>query len=135
MAAYFLDSSAIVKRHANETGTTWVVRLTDPDAGHVLYVAQITGVEVVSAVTEFRFDFSTQYRHVEISRPRVLESMDLAERHGLRGYDAVQLAAALTMGDVRRILRLPPLTLISADDDLNAAAAAGGLAVENPNDH
>jgi hypothetical protein len=54
----------------------------------------------------------------------------LADTHALRGYDAVQLAAAL---DVR--LQVPMLTLVSADDELNAAATAEGLPVENPNAH
>lgn len=30
MAVYFLDSSALVKRYINETGSAWVVRLFDP---------------------------------------------------------------------------------------------------------
>jgi hypothetical protein len=32
-------------------------------------------------------------------------------------------------------LGLPVLTLVSADEDLNAVATAEGLAVENPNTH
>ena len=46
----------------------------------------------------------------------------------LRGYDAVQLAAAL---EVR--LQVPLLILVSGDGDLNTAATAEGLPVENPN--
>ena len=42
----------------------------------------------------------------------------------------MQMAAAL---DVR--LQLPMLILVSADDELNAAATAEGLPVENPNAH
>jgi len=30
---------------------------------------------------------------------------------------------------------LPPLTLVSADTDLNQAAIVEGLSIENPNDH
>jgi hypothetical protein len=48
----------------------------------------------------------------------------------LRGYDAVQLAAALAAGAV-----LPDLVFAAADDDLLAAARLEGLAVENPNQH
>ena len=50
MAVYFLDSSAVVKRYAQETGSAWVELLTDPQAGHHLYLARITAVEVVAAV-------------------------------------------------------------------------------------
>jgi hypothetical protein len=59
--------------------------------------------------------------------------MDLAERHALRGYDAIQLGAALAVNDGCRATGLS-LTIICADDELNAAAAEG-LAVENPNRH
>ena len=51
MAAYVFDSSAVVKRYMRETGTAWVLSLTEPGAGHAIYVAGITGVEVVSALT------------------------------------------------------------------------------------
>ena len=33
MAVYFFDSSALVKRYAQETGSAWVEILTDPQAG------------------------------------------------------------------------------------------------------
>jgi uncharacterized protein len=50
VAVYFLDSSAVVKRYAQEIGSAWVTALTDPQAGHRLYLARITAVEVVAAV-------------------------------------------------------------------------------------
>jgi hypothetical protein len=50
VAVYFFDSSALVKRYAQETGSAWVEVLTDPQAGHRLYLARITVVEVVAAV-------------------------------------------------------------------------------------
>jgi len=34
MAAYFLDSSALIKRYVQENGTQWVRRTTEPDSGH-----------------------------------------------------------------------------------------------------
>lgn len=49
MPAYYFDSSALVKRYVAETGTAWVTGLMDPAAGNLLYVARLTGVEVVSA--------------------------------------------------------------------------------------
>jgi uncharacterized protein len=86
VAVYFFDSSALVKRYAHETGSAWVLAITEPTAGHALYIARITAVEVVSAmarrqrggsVTEtdaatammdFRHDLSRQYRVIEITR-------------------------------------------------------------------
>lgn len=44
MGAYFLDSSALVKCYAAETGTAWMTSLINPAAGNVIYVARITGV-------------------------------------------------------------------------------------------
>ena len=60
-------------------------------------------------------------------------AMTLAEGHGLRGYDSVQLAAALALQATREALDLSAVTFVCADDRLNAAAVAEGLSVENPN--
>lgn len=59
----------------------------------------------------------------------------LAGKYALRGYDAVQLAAALETHAKRTARKLQPLTLLSAEGDLNAAAIAEGLTVDDPNDH
>jgi hypothetical protein len=61
--------------------------------------------------------------------------MTLAETHALRGYDAVQLAAAIEVHARGMSLGLPVLTLVSADGDLNMAATIEGLTVEDPNIH
>jgi uncharacterized protein len=154
LAAYFFDSSAIVKRYVNETGTPWVIGITDPAAGARVYVAAITGVEVVSAITRrlvnvknisqadaaaalasFRRDFSSEYRVITISDPVIARAMALAEQYALRGYDAAQLAAAVEINDRRHYLGAPPLTMIASDNDLLAAATAEGLAVDDPNNH
>src|SRR5688572_28440799 len=39
MPAFFCDSSAIVKRYINETGSAWLEALTDPSSGNRIYVA------------------------------------------------------------------------------------------------
>ena len=59
----------------------------------------------------------------------------MVERHGLRGYDAVHLAAAYDVAAVQRQGGADPLTFVSADDDQRQAAAAEGLVVEDPNAH
>jgi predicted nucleic acid-binding protein len=148
VAIYFLDTSAIVKRYVQETGTVWVQSLTAPPAGHIHFLARITLPETVAAIsrrergghltpadatdalTDFRHDFIHQYRIVDISTVLLDHAADLARTHVLRGYDAVQLAAALAVSGL-----VPSLTLISADGDLNTAALAEGLAVDNPNAH
>ena len=52
MSALFFDSSSLVKRYAKETGTNWVFSLVRPSANNRLYLARITGVEVVAALTK-----------------------------------------------------------------------------------
>ena len=51
MADYFFDTSALVKRHVAEVGTAWVKSLVRAKAGHTLYIARITAVEITSAIT------------------------------------------------------------------------------------
>jgi hypothetical protein len=51
MAGYFCDSSSIAKRYIVENGTSWIISLTRKSAQNDFAVSQITGVEVVSALT------------------------------------------------------------------------------------
>lgn len=153
MGALFCDASAIVKRYASEVGSSWVIGVTDPASGNTIFVARITEVEVVSGITRrvregtlsatdgsagtvsLRRDVVHQYRVVEITPALIDSAVSLVQIHGLRGYDAVQLAAALEVDTDRTPLGLPPLILCSADRALNTAAIAEGLAVEDPNTH
>lgn len=148
MSEFFLDTSTVLKRYIQETGTAWVQSLAAPAAGHSLIIARITLAETVAAITrrerggtitpadaaialaDFQLDFARQYLIIEVSTSLVDQAAALARKHGLRGYDAVQLAAA-----PEAQARLPSLTLLSADAALNAAARAEGLAVDDPNSH
>ena len=125
MALLFLDSSALVKRCVTEAGSAWLRGLTSPAAGHRLYVAAVTGPELVAA----------GYYVLDVGPAVVSRAMDLAETRGLRGYDAVQLAAALGLRDANRLVGLADPLLIASDADLNAAAQAEGLAVDDSNSH
>lgn len=86
-----------------------------------------------NVVRQFKIDIQSQYQIVEITESVVNSAMDLAEKHGLRGYDSVQLAAALALQHVRAALSLSPIVFVCADDQLNSAADAVGLRFENPN--
>jgi predicted nucleic acid-binding protein len=153
VATYFLDSSAVVKRYVAERGSAWIAGLTDPQSGNRILVARIAGVEVIAAIArvargigvahpnvsqvlaDFRLDFGTQFRIVPTTKLVLDQAMALAEKHALRGYDAVQLAATL-LTNSRRIRRgLKPLVLVSSDLELNAAAIAEGLTVLDPNSY
>ncbi|WP_375472920.1 hypothetical protein [uncultured Nostoc sp.] len=61
--------------------------------------------------------------------------MVLAEAYGLRAYDAVQLGVGRAVNALCIANSLPLVTFVSADSELNAAAASKGLLVENPNNY
>lgn len=153
MSVYYFDSSAAVKRYVAETGTAWIISLIKPSLNNIIYIAQITGVEVVSAISRrqrggsltaqaanksiarFNRDFQTKLRVLRLTDAVINEAMRLAETHALRGYDAVQLATAVELSNKLTANNLPPITFISADNQLNLAAQNEGLAVDNPNNH
>jgi predicted nucleic acid-binding protein len=149
----FTDSSALAKRYVAETGTGWTRDLLDPSTGNVVVLARITAVELIAAIarreragalspsdaatarTDFRGHLADEYQIVEVDEAVVNRAMLLAETHGLRAYDAVQLAAALGVNAIYLTAGAPAITLVSADAELNAAATAEGLIVEDPNTH
>ena len=153
MPSYYFDSSALVKYYVQETGTAWVQTLIAPNVGNETLTAIVTGPEIVAALTcrvrtglttqadatvainAFRYDFQTRYNPIAISPNIILQAMRLAERHGLRGYDSIQLACAVTVNAGFISGSIIPLTFISADAALNQAALAEGLIVDDPNNH
>ena len=149
MSTLFFDSSALAKRYLTEIGSAWVAAQTNPESNNVIVVAEITRVEVAAALAARHRAFgnitlserdrlfrllaqhhANEYRAVPISVAVADHAMNLTQAHRLRGYDAVQLAAALAAAAV-----LSGLVFVAADDDLLAAARAEGLAAENPNQH
>jgi len=153
VAAHFLDSSAAVKLYVAERGTPWLIALANPALGHEWFIVRLTVVEIaaalyrrvrtgtltgaqaVSAVAALRRDLDGTYRVVEVSQVVAELALGVAERHGLRGYDCVQLAGALLTHQARLAAGLGPLILVSADAELNAAASVEGLGVDGPNSH
>jgi predicted nucleic acid-binding protein len=158
VVSYYFDSSGLVKRYVAEVGSNWVISLTDPAAGNRIYVANITGVEVTAAInkrvrmgdinpadattaiTNFQNDLANQYNALLVTDQILTNATALTNNYKLRAYDAVQLAVALELNQQILGLGLPvagvlSLTLISADNDLNIAALAEGLAVDNPRNH
>jgi uncharacterized protein len=152
--AYFVDSSALIKRYVQETGTAWVRRLTRYNPSTIIYIARITVVEVTSAVARrrkgspplassrassilrrFRQHLDGRYTVIEITPALLDEAARLANAYTLRAYDAVQLAGALEINRKEQDAGFAPVTLISADQALNDAATAEGLAVDDPRSH
>ncbi len=151
MADFFLDSSAIVKRYVNETGTVFVDGLAKVKDGNTVFIAQITEVEVASAfarrkkgktlsevdaavsLESFKIDLADIYFTVDLTADLITSATDLATKYALRGFDAIQLATALSASYNVVGTGRDSLVFVSADSDLNAAAASEGLRVENPN--
>ena len=152
MLDYFVDSSAIVKRYINEVGSVFVDGLIDSARVNNILIAEITRAEGASAFARrekgktlapqdaataraaFAKDVIDVYAIVAVTPALVTHAADLATRHALRGYDAVQLAAALAANRDITAGGHSALTFVSADGNLNQAAIKEGLTVENPND-
>lgn len=87
-------------------------------------------------MADFRHDFANQYQIIEVTEAVVTRAMSLIETRVLKGYDGVQLAAAVEINNLITAIGMPAgvpaLTLVAADDQLNTAASAGGLTIENP---
>ena len=150
---FYLDASALVKRYVTETGGPWIIALCHLSVGNTLATARITKAEAAAAFASKRrsgrltqthytnalrdlaYDFAHQYLLVEIDQGLVDLAVDLTKRQKLRGYDAIQLAAALTLNGVLTQAQFSPLTFVAADDDLLKVAQGEGLATDNPNWH
>jgi predicted nucleic acid-binding protein len=153
VAVYFVETSALAKRYIAEVGSLWLRALLDPSTGCSIYVVRVTAIEMIAAITRrerggtlaptdatttrqaFRRDLATAYQVIEVTPSLANRAMLLAEKHGLRGYDALQLAAGVEV-DVRYLASgLPTVIFISADTELNVAAMAEGLTIDDPNTH
>ena len=139
----YLDTSSMLKRYIRETGsqdvTMWI------DGADLVATSRATLAEAAAALSrrprggglsrsachdalsDLRRDWA-DYLAVDLDEQRAAA---LAWRRRLRGHDAVQLAAALTVGELAA-----PETLVfsSFDTELNQAARAEGLTVLEPID-
>jgi predicted nucleic acid-binding protein len=153
MAYFFADSSVLVKRHVREMGTAWFQMLAASTNNNIIIIAQISIVEVCSAlnrrireasldrigyaqvVTDFDALCAAEYQVIELLMPIINHTRGLLERHPLRAYDAVQLASASIANDALAVAGLPALTFLSADQRLLNAAQVEGFAIDDPNAH
>jgi len=153
VAVYFVETSALAKHYIAETGSMWLRALLNPSTGCSIYIVRVTAVEIIAAITRrerggtltptdaaaarhaFRSDLATAYQVIEVTPTLANRAMLLAEKHGLRGYDAIQLAASLEVHVRYVAAELPAVTCVSADTELNAATIAEGLPVDDPNAH
>ena len=110
----YLDVSALVKRYVTESGSKEVIALTAVAAA--VATALVSRAEVAAAFSRAvrlgvldrdggrraQHRFSREWpdlARIPVTEALVARAETLAWEHGLRGYDAVQLAAALTWRD------------------------------------
>lgn len=132
----YLDTSSLVKLYVEESGSLDVV--AHLEAADVVATASVAYAEARAALARRHRERALSSRaHQEARRrldadwPALLTIVvtddvsrhagDLAERYGLRGYDAIHLAAYAV---VARAAGVQGTTFSSADRTLNRAAAA-----------
>jgi len=141
-----LDTSALVKRYVNEPGSDVVREVTvgaDLHTSHITIVefvaavcrhgrtGSLSNVQVAAALRLFRGETDDLYDLVNVTRAVVDLAASLAERHVLRGYDAVQVASALSLA---RAVAPERVTLLSADRRMCEIARVEGMDVIDPTD-
>ena len=129
----YLDTSALVKLYVAEAGTEVVASAVE--RARALATVRITYAEARAAFAQHarakgiaagalrrvvrQLDEEWgQYSIVEVTDALVRRAGALAERHRLRGYDAVQLSAAVDL----RVAGAPDVAFASFDTRLNQAA-------------
>lgn len=137
-------------------GYGWVNEICALGRGNILALAEITEVEMASTLNQMKrggllkarrrdahldafwdeIDHA-RYEIIPISSSVLRTAADLCGRHPLKGYDAVQLACALSFRDDARVTKTTygdPIFL-SEDKRLIAAATAEGFTTDNPAAH
>jgi predicted nucleic acid-binding protein len=143
----------LLKQYVAEIGSDWMrTYLVHPNL-EATFLSALTAVEASCAfgrrlregvltpglhgrvLTALDFDLEHKYRPMDVTPQTISGARQLARRHPLRAYDAVQLSTALLLhGDLLGSGR-DPLTFVCADVQLLDIAQTEGLLTENPNDH
>lgn len=142
----FFDTSALVKRYADEEGTQTVDRLIEnPDKSIV--ITSLSIIEIASAfrrkynrgaITErqrdgllgsFFQEATDKFTVVPVDETSFEEAFDLVLEDDLRTLDALQLGAALAVPTPDL-----DLTFVCADDKLVEVAENQGISTINPLD-
>lgn len=137
----YLDTSSIVKLYIEEAGTDAVRRWAGE--AEVLATCRIAYPELISALNrrlrggdisrkEFRLlidGFSKEWADFAIIDFDEIEAGHLAEKYGLRGFDAIHLSALKLLKDRDNHISL---AFSSFDKELNRAAASDGFTVLTP---
>lgn len=139
MTIYF-DTSSLVKLYITEAFSDQV--LSWAESAEVLATSRVALPEVASAFARrwregdlddagfraARQALSEQWLHFNVIDVNERLAAELVIRHGLRGFDAIHLAAALEMNETARYTEPPYQVFFSSfDTRLNKAARSEGL--------
>lgn len=149
MSAYFVDTSTLVKRYVNESGSAWVVSWIAVEVGNVIVISELTIVEVFSVLarrvregslmpaaahvlqSNFLLHVEKEYVVIALDSALLLHARELVTQYPLRTLDSIQLASvhrATSLFDTQ-------LVVVSADSNLLVVTTAEGYTVDNPNLH
>ncbi len=136
----YLDASAIVKRYIDEPGSEDVAQwIGDADLVGTSLISRaevsaafakaarmnlLTRPEAESCLHQFQADW-LQYVRTQINEETVRRAGEVAWAYGLRGYDAMHLAAAITWQSALN----SNITMVTFDGALAGASQAAGLRI------
>lgn len=136
----FLDSSALVKRYADEPGSDLVQAVSEPVIASDLAsvevpaalwrkhrIGQLSAADAQLLCRRFLADMSPESAasgagFIEVGNDILSSAIELVARHPLRAYDAVQLASAIAVTRIVGSCRFGCF-----DQQLNDAAVVEGL--------
>ncbi|WIG60447.1 MAG: hypothetical protein OJF49_003195 [Ktedonobacterales bacterium] len=164
-ALYFLDTSALLPRLLRRApGHVWVERVCTPGSRNTIALAEVTEAEIAASLNQLvrggilrkklcenvlvllwsQVD-GGEYNIIPVVSSIVRRAADLCSIHALKGYDAIQLACALTARDIARLsdaariargeTALGDPIFLTEDKRLSDAARAESFTVDTPLNH
>lgn len=115
---YFFDTSALLKRYHQESGSEKVNELLSKSKGSFV-IANITIAELTSAfvkkfhegilrhpvlkhtLSQFAKDLLTDFWIIDLERHHVMQSRSLIVKHNLRALDGLQLSVLLNLKSLK----------------------------------
>lgn len=97
----------------NEVDSAWVLELFNSEPSNKIFIAAITGVEIIAAIArrsrggnlnpantqilcnQFRSDYQTDYQIVKITNSIITSGMAMAEAYSLRGVRCCSASSSM----------------------------------------
>ena len=150
MDGYYLETSALIKRYAQEPrGTEFVRSLVQPSPNRLIYVSGLVRVEVPAALhwkhrrrditrsdldralSWFEYHLRSEYAVLSLTSETIHRASGLVRNHALTSLDALQLADALRLEPIVNGLATS-FYFVCSDRRLRTAAQREGLHALDP---